>query len=532
MDSSEESHDMESPKSSPKSMKSLVAMLDLPIGSVVTMDGSAIVLQRSDFVGIHTLPKSGVHAVMIRGGSCSTTERISGGKLSQMANPSSTTVGFVFQGSRVGSDDPLLVRQFDRHTEEVSSSTVDMETLENLRRQFECDQIDPHRLLAYDQVVPSSQQDVWHRLTGFISRDLLDHRGIETGQKLVPGAYCSFNEDSTSIGSDQLPPKCVDGRSVSYPPIPIFPLDARRHHGTRQFLQALTPAMRTTICCNFEAEISPSTVLLECLLNNVYYQKWESLLGDLQLAFVLFLNLQCYSSWIHWRDLLSMLSSVDSSCMQLHLELFSALFTVSSVHIETIEDKDILDGVDITEEDGFFISSLHCLLDTAKEVPGLRRSKTFIQCRNLLHDKFPEHFSADSTCESVGGNNYNTPEAVVSNDGTDAFRVFEHMPGNLDDDDDSDGPVVIAVEEVEESISRSRMLFTESFPFDSTGVVGHNRDWLRERYPLLLAAMESSSSKEDVVMTCARVLYDASDVSLVREAAAYLEEVEAKNIHF
>ena len=54
---------------------------------------------------------------------------------------------------------------------------------------------------------------------------------------------------------------------------------------------------------------------------------------------------------------------------------------------------------------------------------------------------------------------------------------------------------------------------------DSAGGAKHRID-----YPLLFAAM---SPQEDVVMCAARVLDEQRDVSLVREAAAYLEEVEA-----
>jgi A1 cistron-splicing factor AAR2 len=45
----------------------------------------------------------------------------------------------------------------------------------------------------------------------------------------------------------------------------------------------------------------------------------------------------------------------------------------------------------------------------------------------------------------------------------------------------------------------------------------------RSRYPILFAAVQPH---EDVLMTCARALEAAADVSLVREAAAYLEQVE------
>jgi A1 cistron-splicing factor AAR2 len=58
----------------------------------------------------------------------------------------------------------------------------------------------------------------------------------------------------------------------------------------------------------------------------------------------------------------------------------------------------------------------------------------------------------------------------------------------------------------------------------------HDRKLLSKHYPLLLAAMDSSCGKEDIMMTCARALHDAVDVSLVREAAEYLEDVELKKI--
>jgi A1 cistron-splicing factor AAR2 len=45
------------------------------------------------------------------------------------------------------------------------------------------------------------------------------------------------------------------------------------------------------------------------------------------------------------------------------------------------------------------------------------------------------------------------------------------------------------------------------------------------QYPFLFAAI---SNDEDIVMACARILDEQRDVTLVREAAAYLEDVEAK----
>lgn len=83
-----------------------------------------------------------------------------------------------------------------------------------------------------------------------------------------------------------------------------------------------------------------------------------------------------------------------------------------------------------------------------------------------------------------------------------------------DDDDDSDGPVIVDMTEVEASLAR-RMEYDSSRPVLPQEVL--------TSYPLLVAAI---LPHEDIVMTCARILDQKVDVSLVREAAAYLEDVE------
>ena len=92
------------------------------------------------------------------------------------------------------------------------------------------------------------------------------------------------------------------------------------------------------------------------------------------------------------------------------------------------------------------------------------------------------------------------------------------------DDDDEDGPVIVSSAEIEASMTRSSSAFV-------IGGVSNGKatKQLRMEYPLLAAAMMPS---EDVLMTCARALDEKTDVSLVREAAAYLEEVEDNRGHF
>jgi A1 cistron-splicing factor AAR2 len=78
----------------------------------------------------------------------------------------------------------------------------------------------------------------------------------------------------------------------------------------------------------------------------------------------------------------------------------------------------------------------------------------------------------------------------------------------------------VASEEVQASLARSQgARLSTGIAFEPVFMTTE----LQEAYPLLLAAV---MPHEDILMTCARALDEATDVSLVREAAAYLEQVE------
>ena len=110
---------------------------------------------------------------------------------------------------------------------------------------------------------------------------------------------------------------------------------------------------------------------------------------------------------------------------------------------------------------------------------------------------------------------------------------------NSSDEDDEDGPVIVPFDDVEASYARSEenrkfLMHHRSPPMDGDNLDPQNLDnrnidllqQYRKSYPLLFASV---MDREDVLMACARILDEKNDVSLVREAAAYLEEVEAKS---
>jgi A1 cistron-splicing factor AAR2 len=95
-----------------------------------------------------------------------------------------------------------------------------------------------------------------------------------------------------------------------------------------------------------------------------------------------------------------------------------------------------------------------------------------------------------------------------------------------DDDSDEDGPVIVEMQDVQASYERIAALSRSTLTLHNDSDHDHDSDRRhRVQYPFLFAAI---SNDEDIVMACARILDEQRDVTLVREAAAYLEDVEAK----
>ena len=522
-----------------------LAILDLPIGSVINIDGTPIVLQRDDFVGIHSIPvktapisynrhankttvnDSMFHLVSIRGGNV---------KANGTSATTNTTVGFVLLGTH-DKDYPIVARRYDPSTEEVSSSPIDNMTISNLIEKVRSNQIDQRRIICYRDIISQANEEVWYDLTNFIAM-VAKFRKLQNGDKVVPGAY-ELDDDNNDIGTRQKSTdNCsVDGTSIIYPPIPVFARDIYtthfpshveaastfRHVGTRRFLQLLNPSLRTSFCLEING-VNSANKALNFIIDTTYERKWEHLLGDIQLSFILFLHLHCYTSYTFWRDAIAMISVVDATAMKQHMTMYDALFHTLSVQIQSMDnDEGLFSDIDMSDDDFFLLPSLEQLLSTASNV-GFTTSLQTLQA--AVKVKFSSRI-----VETDKNNSANSDLVPMDGDHDDICGSVDINDDN--DDDDDDLPVIVSSEEIELSLLRSQEHVNElkryyHSPQSTATMEHHDRERLRQHYPLLLAAMDSSSGKEDILMTCARVLYDAVDVSVVREAAAYLEDIERK----
>ena len=259
----------------PSMVKGAIAVLDLPVGSALSMDGFSMILKRSDFVGISDIPTGDFHLVTVRRSGENT--------------PSIILHGFVLYGD---GEEWLLARKYNPTTEEVSVTELDELTVSNLHQQLQNHQIDHQRLIPYHKLIVTSQ---WKESTNYISAALLRKRGFQHGDKILPGAYIG---DETI--SEQPTSTILDGNSITYPAIPCIDqsisIHKTKHQGTKLYLSWLAPTDRSLIYL----AVDPAQQALSSVLEREYNNKWETLLGDLQLAFVLFIHLHCYSSLEHW----------------------------------------------------------------------------------------------------------------------------------------------------------------------------------------------------------------------------------------
>jgi hypothetical protein len=202
----------------------------------------------------------------------------------------------------------MFVRRLDPQTEEVSSIPLNEATLFNLQNQVQNQQLPPSRVvLPYYQVVASEdQRRQWKEQTSYIlSSNILTKRGVQHGDKIVPGSYHDEEQEMDNLPStDKSGEKVVDGKSLHYPSIPVVDVTMsssylKRHAGTKRYLAQLPPTERTQVFLESPNQ-TIATRMLQDVLAKYYDSNWQLLMGDLQLAYTLFLYLQCLSSLEHW----------------------------------------------------------------------------------------------------------------------------------------------------------------------------------------------------------------------------------------
>ncbi|GKY95082.1 hypothetical protein MPSEU_000472300 [Mayamaea pseudoterrestris] len=454
----------------------VVAVLHLPAGSILCFDGQQVALKSDDFVGFGSVPDdNSFHFLTTRA-----AHRAGHGNAAI-----GVTVGFVIFAN-VGNH---FIRCYDPLTEETSTQPVDPLTRTNLLDQIGRGRIGAHRLVHYQLFTTAPCRIEWNNLSCFISESFLRSKhNLHSGDKIIPSSFVDDEED-VQLQQVKQARLIADGVAVTYPCIPVIRAiqTARhsQHKGTKQLLARLESPQRSALFIHPHS----GDLALQIVIDMHYDSNWRLLLADLQLSYLLFVHLHCFASLQCWRDLIAMLSLAEM--FHERIEMYRCFLDIMLQQFSSV-DRDFFDDMDMPQDNNV-LSCIQRLLSKALATHDPQLSALAVKLKRVTANLL----QAEDAREEDG-----------------------------DDDSDEDAPIVVSTEEVESSLLRIASLTSSAqAPSGRQQPLAEN---IQEEYSLLVAAMTPT---EDIVMTCSRVLDAANDVSLVREAAHYLEHVEAKKRH-
>lgn len=477
-----------------------IALLNLPANTSLSIDGSAtkILWKDENLLVLGYLP-SGFHFLTVRAGSFlrKDNENINGQNGSSTNMLEKPSIGLAIYIEEKDPENFFLARVFDPVTEELSSkdsySTDDI-SFQNLKNAIlqQSEHLDASKLIHYNAIT-QGRADVWAKhLTNFIDISVLQHHQLTGGgDKVIAGSYSDYTSHINQ--SDQHNKVVLDGVTPSYDPIPC--IDTRQrfhaHSGTKQYLAKLDPSQRTNLLMKSD-EGSQGGIIFERVFKEYYHWRYQELVGSMQLSFVGFLCCSCLASLEHWRDMIYMVSFVDSSMIQRHLSAFEYV-------LSTLNHQIIFFGDSVLEDD---IVEWEELLDAIR-----RLCKNCMRCIINAGDSLLHNHAKNLMCK-VNEMFRLGPISATPNDSVEVSS----------DSGDEDEPIVVSLKEFEEAMSRQQSLNTRSHGCSHGNEYAH-------MYPFLFASI---CPGEDVLMACARILDEQNDVTLVREAAHYLDHVESK----
>lgn len=453
----------------------------------------------------------------------------------QNQKPSSTSGLILYFVSNQGE---IIGRKYDRITEELSEENLDeagRDTLKMLSENTSLTQNSSSRttmdgksvVLSYDdfrQVSGGHKED--SKSCFHVHSSVLERLRLRNGDKIIPGCG-SIEVGELKVDVKSKASQIRDGKLIDYHPIPCVPpstfTDQKsllQHSGTKRYLQNISASERTKVL--FGDGNERCAMLLNDVLGRVYSNRCADVIGEVELAFLVFLNLHCLDSFEHWRDLVALISfaaSNNNQVLKARPKLYEEFMEVVLYQLTSI-DHEFFQEIEFSG-DNFLLPALASLtnscftkqssIESMTAEIGLN-SKLIIAARDIVMF-ISKRFAIDILTGESDGH-------IMSNINCKMHGIVKEV--NLTNGeigiDDEEGPVLIPSSEIEDSMQRSELLLSKAMP-----VIDDDRlKYLQKKYPFLTSSI---SPKEDIMMTCARILDEKKDASLVREAATFLEEI-------
>ncbi|ETP51876.1 hypothetical protein F442_03057 [Phytophthora nicotianae P10297] len=260
----------------------------------------------------------------------------------------------------------VIVREWSLEKEELGPPRPGL-NVENLERAVLSFQLDSG-LGPY----PKQHLKTWQRLSNFISASVLQRCGVEFGAILLPGDAV---EDAATSSKTQ------DGVIPYFPDLP------------RTVRFTVLQKTRTDLVAQARTAYHfDRSQRVEELIETEFGGDWKELIGELQLSFLVFLQLSSLAALEQWKQFIALMCSCERA-LSSHVWLFLAFIKLFRTQLEQIPEDFFQDE---TTSENFLRPCLLSLLELIEDddAPSQLRLKAF-HLRQLLASRF--HW--DSTAE-------------------------------------------------------------------------------------------------------------------------------------
>ncbi|RLN47080.1 hypothetical protein BBJ29_002517 [Phytophthora kernoviae] len=253
----------------------------------------------------------------------------------------------------------IIVREWSLEKEELGPPRPGL-NVENLERAVLSFQLD-NGLGPY----PKQHLKTWQRLSTFISPSVLKRCGVEFGSILLPG-------DAVEDASSSSQPN--EGVVPYFPDLPR----TARFTALQKARTDLSAEARTAY--HFDR-----SERLEELIATDFDGDWKQLVGELQLSFLVFLQLSSLTALEQWKQFIALLCSCERA-LSPQLPLFLAFIKIFRTQLEQIPADFFQDE---TTSENFLSPCLLSLLELIEDddAPPQLRQKAF-HLRQLLATRF------------------------------------------------------------------------------------------------------------------------------------------------
>ncbi|KAI9991085.1 hypothetical protein PInf_018706 [Phytophthora infestans] len=262
----------------------------------------------------------------------------------------------------------VIVREWSLEKEELGLPRLGL-NVENLERAVLSFQLDSG-LGSY----PKQHLKTWHRLSSYISASVLQRCGVEFGAILLPGDAV---DDAATLFKTQ------DGVTPYFPDLPrTVGFTALQKTRTDLLAEARTGY-----------HFDRSERLVE-LIEIEFGGDWKELMGELQLSFLVFLQLSSLAALEQWKQFIALMCSCERA-LSSHVPLFMAFIKLFRTQLEQIPEDFFQDE---TTSENFLRPCLLSLLELIEDddsPPQLRRQAFHLQ--QLLVSRF--HWDTNAALE-------------------------------------------------------------------------------------------------------------------------------------